>query len=40
MYEKFKCANIFYYTLKEDNYFAEKTQNDSYIHIIKSEYQL
>ena len=38
--ERFKYNNVFYYTLKEDNYFAEKTQNNSYIHIIKSEYQL
>ena len=28
--------NLFYYTLKEKSYIAEKTQNNSYIHLIKS----
>ena len=39
-YERYKYNNIFYYTLKEDNYIAEKTQDDNYIHLIKTEYQL
>ena len=38
--ERFKYKDIFYYTLKEDNYVAEKTENNTYIHLIKSEYQL
>ena len=38
--ERFKYKDIFYYTLKEDNYLAEKTENNGYIHLIKSEYQL
>ena len=32
--------NFFYYTLKENNYLAEKTENNGYIHIIKSKLQL
>ena len=39
-YERFRNSNIFYYTLKEDNYIAEKTENNDYIHLIKSKYQL
>ena len=31
---------FFYYTLKENNYLAEKTENNGYIHIIKSKTQL
>ena len=38
--ERFKYSNKFYYTLKEDNYIAEKTENNDYIHLIKTEYQL
>ena len=29
----------FYYTLTENNYVAQKTKNDSYIHLIKSNYK-
>ena len=32
-------ADVFYYTLKENNYLAEKTENNSYIHLIKSSYE-
>ena len=39
-YERYKYNNIFYYTLKEDNYIAEKTEDNNYIHLIKTEYQL
>ena len=38
-----KCSyynNFFNYTLKENNYLAEKTENNGYIHIIKSKIQL
>ena len=40
--EKFKYADYktFYYTLKENDYLAEKTENDNYIHMIKSMNQL
>ena len=40
--EKFKYDNYekFYYTLKENDYLAEKTENDTYIHMIKSMNQL
>ena len=38
--ERFKYDNVFLYTLKEDNYLAEKTEKNNYIHLIKSEYQL
>ena len=40
--EKFKYENYekFYYTLKENDYLAEKTENDTYIHMIKSMNQL
>ena len=40
--EKFKYADykIFYYTLKENDYLAEKTEDDTYIHMIKSMNQL
>ena len=34
--ERFKYKNLFYYTLKENNYLAEKTQNNDYIHSIKT----
>ena len=37
--ERFKYKNLFYYTLKENNYVAEKTQNNDYIHSIKTGYQ-
>ena len=37
--ERFKYKNLFYYTLKENNYLAEKTQNNDYIHSIKTSYQ-
>ena len=37
--ERFNYSNCFYYTLKENNYIAEKTKNDNYIHLIKSSYQ-
>ena len=36
---RFKYENVFYYTLKENDYVAEKTENDEYIHLIKSSYQ-
>ena len=36
---RFKNENVFYYTLKENDYVAEKTENDSFIHLIKSSYQ-
>ena len=39
-YERFKYEDIFCYALKEDNYVAEKTINNDYIHLIKSGYQL
>ena len=32
--------NLFYYTLKENNYVAEKTENNNYIHSIKTMNQL
>ena len=40
--EKFKYDDYktFYYTLKENDYLAEKTENDNYIHMIKSMNQL
>lgn len=38
--ERFKYEDVFYYTLKEDNYVAEKTEDNSFIHLIKSSYQL
>ena len=40
--EKFKYADYktFNYTLKENDYLAEKTENDDYIHMIKSKNQL
>ena len=40
--EKFKYDDYktFYYTLKENDYLAEKTENDSHIHMIKSMNQL
>ena len=40
--EKFKYDNYekFYYTLKENDYLAEKTENNDYIHMIKSMNQL
>ena len=37
--QKFDYGNSFYYTLKENSYTAEKTENDGYIHLIKSSYQ-
>ena len=37
--ERFKYRNIFYYTLKNNNYIAEKTTDNSYIHLIKSSYK-
>ena len=37
--ERFKYENIFYYTLKDNNYIAKKTQNNEYIHLIKTSYQ-
>ena len=36
---RFSYDNVFYYTLKENDYVAEKTENDRYIHLIKSSYQ-
>ena len=36
---KFSYENIFYYTLKEKNFIAEKTVDDSYIHLIRSSYK-
>ena len=39
--ERFKNnKNFFYYTLKENNYIAEKTENNNYIHSIKAMNQL
>ena len=40
--EKFKYNDYktFNYTLKENDYLAEKTENDNYIHMIKSMNQL
>ena len=40
--EKFKYDNYekFYYTLKENDYLAEKTENNDYMHMIKSMNQL
>ena len=40
--EKFKYADykIFYYTLKENDYLAEKTEDDTYMHMIKSMNEL
>ena len=40
--EKFKYADYkpFYYTLKENDYLAEKTERDDYLHMIKSMNQL
>ena len=40
--EKFKYDNYttFYYTLKENDYLAEKTENDTYMHMIKSMNEL
>ena len=38
--DKFQYGNgIFYYTLKNDNYLAEKTNQNDYIHLIKSSYR-
>ena len=37
---KYKNQNLFYYTLKENGYLAEKTYDNSIMHIIKSHYQL
>ena len=36
---RFIIKNVFYYTLKENDYIAEKTENYSHIHLIKSSYQ-
>ena len=38
-YERFKYDNIFYYTLTNNNYIAEKTTGNDYIHLIKSIYK-
>ena len=37
--QRFKYSDIFYYTLKDNSYLAEKTQKDDFIHSIKSSYQ-
>ena len=37
--QKFEYSNLFYYTLKDNSYTAEKTENNGYIHLIKSSYQ-
>ena len=33
--ERFKYDNVFYYTLKNNNYIVEKTTHNDYIHLIK-----
>ena len=38
-FDRFNYMNIFYYTLKENNYIAEKTEDTKTIHLIKSLYQ-
>ena len=35
-YERFKYDNIFYYTLTNNNYIAEKTTGNDYIHLINN----
>ena len=37
--DRFKYTNNFYYTLKENNYIAEKSLDNDFIHLIKSSYQ-
>ena len=37
--DRFNYTNYFYYTLKENNYIAEKTVDDNYINLIKSSYK-
>ena len=34
-----KFRNLFYYTLKDNSYTAEKTEHNGYIHLIKSSYE-
>ena len=38
-FDRFNYMNIFYYTLKMNNYLAEKTEDNRTIHLIKSLYQ-
>ena len=38
--ERFKYRDVFNYTLKENNYVAEKAENNGFIHIIKTKLQL
>ena len=37
--ERFKYDNVFYYTLKNNNYIVEKTTRNDYIHLVKSTYK-
>ena len=37
--DRFKYKDIFYYTLKENNFLAEKTTDNDFIHLIKTKYQ-